>query len=111
MDRAILDEGFHGLNQVASEIKAMAFAVLYKSVSDAGEFTSTPGAKEEVILRSDFQRTNGVLAEVVIKFDPAIAEIGIEAAPLVEGVGDGLAHEAFREVTGFDLFEVATDEP
>lgn len=92
------------------ERQSVALAVLNEGVGDTPEFSSPAGSKKQVVLGPDFQGADGVLAEVVIQFNASVVEVDFEAAPLVEGVGDGLAHAAFWQVQGADLAEILFDE-
>lgn len=55
------------------------------------------GSNEEPVSGSKLGGADGVFDEVVIDFDPAVAEIGFKVRPLVEGVDDGFAQIAFGE--------------
>ncbi len=66
-------------------------AVLDEGIDDGGFFSGVLGTDEEPVLGSEFGRPDGVLNEVVVDLDTAVAQIGLEVGPLVEGVGDGFA--------------------
>ena len=100
----MIDERFHRLDQVVPNGLPMALAILDDCVGNTSELASSPGAKEVVVLGPYFKWANGILTKVVVQFDPTIAEVGVEALPLVECVGDGLTHEAFGEVPTLDFF-------
>ncbi len=88
----------------------MAFTVLDEGVGHARQFASAVGAEEQVVFGAQFERSDRVFDEVVVNFYPAILEVSLEARPLIKRVGDGLAHEALREVARSDPFEVFFDE-
>ena len=108
--RAMRDERFHCLDEVLTQGQAMTLAVLNQGVGHAGQFPSPAGAKEQIVLRAELQGSDRVLDEVVADFDTSIAEVVFKAAPLTKGVGDGLAHEAFGEVTCLNLLKVAANK-
>jgi len=54
-------------------------------------------AEEQPVFGSELGGANGVFDEVVANFYPAIAQVGFEVAPLVDGVADGFAKVAFGE--------------
>ena len=107
---AVLDEGFHRFNEVGAKVEAVALAVFNEGVSDAAEFAASPGTKEQVVFGSDLQGPDRVFAEIFAEFYPSVGEVAVQAAPVVQGVADGLAHEAFWEVAAFDFLKVTADE-
>ena len=88
---------FHGgqagedVFEVVTRIDAEAVAVLDEGVEDGGFFASVFATNEEPVLGSELGGTDGVFDEVVVDLDAAVAQIGPEVGPLVEGVGDGFA--------------------
>jgi len=89
--------GFHGWQtgedvfEVFPRVDPHAAAVLDEGVDDGGFFAGMLGTDEEPVLGSEFGGPDGVLNEVVVDLDTAVAQIGLEVGPLVEGVGDGFA--------------------
>lgn len=88
---------FHGgqtgedVFEVFPRVDPQAAAVLDEGVDDGGFFSGVLGSDEEPVLGSELGRPDGVLNKVVVDLYPAVAQIGLEVGPLVEGVGDGFA--------------------
>lgn len=85
------------VGQIGPGIDAEAAAVLHHGVEDGGFPAGVLATDEEPVLRSELGRTNGVLDEVVVDLDAAVREVGLQLAPLVDGVAHGLAQQALRQ--------------
>ena len=77
--------------EIVTRIDPETAAVLDEGVDDGGFFASMLGTDEEPVLGSELGGPDGVFDEVVVDLDTAVAQIGLEVGPLVEGVGDGFA--------------------
>ena len=103
------------VGEVFLGIDAQATAVFYDGVEDGAFLTGHFIANEQPVFGSEFGRTDGVFDEVVADFYPAVAQIGSEVGPLVDGIADGFAEFAFGQDGGAegefsdDFFEPTMD--
>ena len=72
-------------------------AVLDEGVNDGTTPASVFSSDEKPVLSTKFERTHGVLGEVVVDLDFADMEVDFEAVPLVERVAHGVAQLALGE--------------
>ena len=93
--------GLHGgqvgknFREVFLGVDAEATAVFHDGVEDGAFLTGFFVAEEQPVFRSKFGRAYRVFDEIVADFHPAVAKIGFEVGPLVDGVADGFAEFAF----------------
>ena len=95
--------------QVGHRVEAPATAGLHDGVEDGRALAGLRRSDEQPVLPADGGGTDGVFHKVVVDFDAAVGEEAVERGPLVEGVGDGFAHRALREVTRADAPERGSD--
>ena len=103
--RAVFDETFHGGGQILPKVESLPFAVLDEGKGHGSKSPSSLGAKKHPVLGTQLRRANGIFDEVVAEFDPPIVEVGVQACPLPEGIGDRFAHQALRQNLGFEFEE------
>ena len=84
--------------EIGVGIEAAAAAAFHDGVENGSALAGFGGAEEEPVLLVDRGGADGVFAEVIVDLDAAVAEIDDERGPLTEGVVDGLAEEALREM-------------
>lgn len=83
--------------QISKWVDLVALAGGDEAEEDGRGVTAVVGAAEEPVLPSDRDPSQGVLGGIVIDGQVAVGHVNGEGVPLVEDVGDGLAHGAFRE--------------
>lgn len=84
--------------EVGVRVDPAAAAAFDDGVEDGAALASFGGADEEPVFLADGGGTDGVFDEVVVDRDAAVAEVDGEGGPLAEGVVDGLAERALREM-------------
>ena len=85
------------IGEVFLGIDAQAAAVFHDGVEDGALPTGLLIANEQLVFGSEFDRTDRVFDEIIVDFNPAVAKIGFEVGPLVDGVADGFAEFAFGQ--------------
>lgn len=93
MDFGTLTEGEY-FGEVFLGIDAQAAAVLHYGVEDGALLSGLLVVEEQPVFGSELGRADRVLDEIVADFHPAVAKIGFELGPLVDGVADGFAEFA-----------------
>ena len=69
-------------------------------VEDRSSLARIGCAEEEPVLRADCRGMNGVFDEVVVDLETPIFDETDEVRPLLEDLGEGLAHAALGQVSG-----------
>jgi len=88
------------LGEVDLGVEIVDLAVGQQGVEQGAGGAGLQAAHEEVVLQSELGRTNGVLHEVGVELQPPVLQAEAELLPLVQGVVEGLAELALREVGG-----------
>jgi len=91
-------ESFEELLEVGVGFEPMMTAVLDNGVEDGTAPTGFCSSNEEEVLFTNGSRAHGIFNLVVINLNESIFNEDTQSGPLPEGVGDGLAKEAFGEV-------------
>ncbi len=95
-------EFFENPLEVGVWVQAVAAHLFDEGVDDRATPAGFLAANEHPILKAQFGRADGVLGEVVVKFNLAVFKARQEVRPLVAGVGQGFAQGTF----GQDAFAV-----
>ncbi len=81
----------------------MATAVFDDGVEDGSALARIGVAHEEPVLFANGGGSDGVLHQVVVDFDASVLKEDAKAGPLPQGVVDGFAQAALRQVAFFDF--------
>jgi len=99
--------------QVGIGLKPVGFRSFDEGVDGRTGFSATGAARKEPVLPAHGEGSNGVFDEIVVDPQPTILKVDDKTAPLISGVSDGLAEQAFgRRVHGPDieqLFDLIED--
>ena len=95
--------------QVGQRVEAPAAAAFDDGVEDGGSLACVGGSDEEPVFLAYRGGADGVFDSVVVDLDAPVGEEAFEGGPLLEGVGDGAAHCALREVTCADALHRGVD--
>ena len=72
--------------KVGEGILPVGADLLDEGVDDGTPIAGVFPSKKHPVLCAQFSRTDGVLGQVIIKFDPPIFKAGLKVRPLVDGV-------------------------
>lgn len=95
--------------EVGERVEASAATAFDDGVEDGASLACFGGSDEEPVFLSYRGGADGVFDSVVVDLDASVGEEVFEGGPLLEGVGDGLAHCALREVARADALYGGVD--
>ncbi len=97
-------EAGENVAQVGVGIDISAAAAFDDGVDDRATLTGTGFTDEEPVLFTDGGGADGIFHQVIVDLDASVAQVNIQGAPLAQGVIDGLAKQALRQIepAGFE---------
>ena len=104
----LVHEFFKDPLEVGVRIEAMTAHLFDEGVDDRATPAGFLAADEHPILEAQFGRADGVLGQVVVKFNLAVFKARQEVRPLVAGVGQCFAQGTFGQ-DAFAVFEVGEE--
>ena len=91
-------EAGENLTQVGVGIELPAAAAFDDGVDDGAALAGSGFADEEPVFLSDCRWPDGILDQIIIDLDAAVAQIDLQRAPLAQGVLHRLAEQALWQV-------------